>query len=153
MDPPSCLRLRLRSLRAFFSNLQNVGIHRFECNVEHSPYYPVDGGIKSFSRSFGRWGDTPSKSLAGVCLADTARQDAELESNKTLHNCAKKSGYPMLKCDTCSVKKIVMSSKCCSTVPGAEARETADSLSSGPGGLHLVIPEKIHGILSRPCLF
>ena len=70
---------------------------------------------------------THTKSLAGVCLADTARQDAELESNKTLHNCAKKSGYPMLKCDTCSVKKIVMSSKCCSTVPGAEARETADS--------------------------
>ena len=53
MDPPSCLRLRLRSLRDFFSNLQNIGIHRFECNVEHSPYCPVDGGIKSFSRLFG----------------------------------------------------------------------------------------------------
>ena len=61
---------------------------------------------------------------------------------KPCTNCAKKSGYPMLKCDTCSVKKIVMSSKCCSTVPGAKARETADSLSSGPGGLLPVIPEK-----------
>ena len=95
MDPPSCLRLRLRSLRDFFSNLQNIGIHRFECNVEHSPYCPVDGGIKSFSRSFG--GDTSPhahKKFGGSVLADTARQDAELESNETLHQLFKEIWLP-----------------------------------------------------------
>ena len=80
----------------------NIGIHWFECNVNHSmlPCGRRYQKLLSLVWQVGR--HIPSKSLAGVCLADTARQDAELVSNKTLHNCAKKSGYPMLKCDTCS---------------------------------------------------
>ena len=36
----------------------------------------------------------PSKSLAGVCLADMVRQDAELESNETLHQLFKEIWLP-----------------------------------------------------------